>query len=29
VNVKPAAPLEDPEIAEALVWPGLLAGWHG
>ena len=29
VNVKPAARLQDPEIAEALAWPGVLAGQHG
>ena len=31
VNVKPAMRLQDPEIAEALVWPGMLAegrGWE-
>ncbi len=29
VNVKPAARLEDPEIAAALAWPGMLAERHG
>jgi hypothetical protein len=29
VNVKPAARLQDPEIAEALAWPGALAERHG
>lgn len=29
VNVKPAARLADPDIAEALAWPGVLAGRRG
>ena len=29
VNVKPAARLADPEVAEALEWPGRLARDHG
>jgi hypothetical protein len=29
VNVKPAQRLKDPEIAEALAWPGVLAGRLG
>jgi TnsA endonuclease N terminal len=29
VNVKPAAQLADPEVAEALEWPGRLARDHG
>src|SRR5216683_2969984 len=29
VNVKPAARLADPKIAEALAWPGVLAERHG
>ncbi|HEY3958654.1 MAG TPA: TnsA-like heteromeric transposase endonuclease subunit [Streptosporangiaceae bacterium] len=29
VNVKPAARLQDPVIAEALAWPGVLAEEHG
>lgn len=29
VNVKPAGRLQDPEIAEALAWPGALAERHG
>ena len=29
VNVKPAERLKDPEIAEALAWPGVLARRHG
>lgn len=29
VNVKPAARLQDPKVAEALAWPGVLAERHG
>lgn len=29
VNVKPAARLQDPEVTEALAWPGVLAGRLG
>ncbi|WP_345579247.1 TnsA-like heteromeric transposase endonuclease subunit [Streptomyces prasinosporus] len=29
VNVKPAGLLQDPEIVEALAWPGELFGQHG
>ena len=29
VNVKPAGRLQDPKVAEALAWPGVLAERHG
>ena len=29
MNVKPAGRLADPEVAEALAWPGALVGHHG